>query len=937
MKRIKFFATYILLLFQSSMLFSQVWKQHGDSAKVYLDRKNIDRALLFYNKMQSPGYADTNYINTFTQLSRSLANLYYSTRQYENATSTCNKLLNVVKEERSAFNGDYAWACNMLGVIYNTNGKLDSAKFYHLQAKQVREKLFGTADPSFAQSCNNLGALYRDLGQYELAEPLLLKAMEIREKLPPAKQNDPFAITSVGLANLYRDMGQYEKAELFYLQAKERRALPGNDNWDYASSCNILADLYAYMQQYEKAEALYLEAKGIRGKLDKESYDYGQTCNNLSGLYRDMGQLKQAEQLAFEAKKIYDSLPEKHPSHAINLNNLGDLYFAMKDYRSALSYYMQARKLWTTQLGKDHPYYAQNSANLARVYWNLNDASKANALYAEALAGQRKQVDKVFRFTSEKEKQLFIQNASASADEYLSFYFQKYTRQNAGLPYTISLSNRNLILSATQQVRQSIFNSKDTLLHKQYDAWVSLKEQLAALYSREGSWSRSQLKDAEEKAGAIEKDLSVHSLAFKNAQKKTTWQNMQPALKTNEASIEFAEFRFYNGNRWTDSTYYVALVLRKDKPAPQMVTLFEKKQLDDLLLAKGNDDNIDEVYTGETGNKMYRLVWMPLEPYLKGITKVYFAPAGNLFKISFAALSTGNEKVLSDRYQLTQLNTTASVSDKKQPLLLSSTDHIQLYGGIRYDVDSNALKQVVYSAESGQRALPRAALLRGGSFQFLPGTLDEVARIKMQAEKGSIPVSVLLGISATEESFKALAGVHSPSVLHVATHGFFFQDPKYDKRDSILKKLEKSGKVFRQSENPLLRSGLLFAGANNAWKGNYFTGVDDGILTAYEASNMYLPNTKLVILSACETALGDVEGSEGVYGLQRGFKMAGVKNLVMSLWKVPDVETSAFMQLFYRNLFNKQPVNDAFYHAQNAMKVKYRSEPNKWAAWVLIN
>jgi CHAT domain-containing protein len=936
MNWMKFLAACILLLFQSSMLFSQQWKQYGDSAKVYLDQKNIDKALPYYSKLQSAGFTDTTYINTFTQLSRSLANLYYSARQYGYATLTCNKLMNAINEKRSAFNGDYAWACNMLGVIYNTNGKLDSAKIYHLQAKEIREKLFGINDPSFAQSCNNLGALYRDLGQYELAEPLLLKAKEIREKLPPAKQNDPFAITSVGLANLYRDMGQYEKAELFYLQAKERRALPGKNNWDYASSCNILADLYAYMHEYGKAEALYLEAKDIRGELDSESYDYAQTCNNLSSLYRDIGQLKKAEPLAFEAKKIYDSLPEDHPSHAINLNNLGDLFFAMKDYRSALSYYMQARKLWSMQLGKDHPYYALNSANLARIYWNLNDESKANALYAEALAGQRNQVDKVFRFTSEKEKQLFIQNASASADEYLSFYFQEFATQSAGLPYTISLSNRNLILSSSQQVRQTIFNSKDTLVRGKYNSWISLKEQLAALYSREGSWNNSQVKEAEEQAGAMEKDLSVHSAAFKNAQKKTTWQNIQPALKANEASIEFVEFRFYNGNRWTDSTYYIALVLRKDNPSPQMVTLFEKKQLDDLLSKVNKDDDINLLYSGETGSKVFNLIWKPLKSYLKGTNKVYFAPAGNLFKISFAALSTGNNKVLSDRYQLVQLNTTASVADNKQPLLLSATDHIQLYGGIRYDVDSNALKQVVHNVERGRHSSIKSAI-RGGSFQFLPGTLDEVASIKLQAEKRSVPVSILSGVNATEESFKALAGVHSPSVLHVATHGFFFQDPKYDTRDSILKKLEKSGKVFRQSENPLLRSGLLFAGANNAWKGNYFSGVDDGILTAYEAANMYLPNTKLVILSACETALGDVEGSEGVYGLQRGFKMAGVKNLVMSLWKVPDVETSAFMQLFYRNLFNKQPVIDAFSHAQNAMKLKYRGEPNKWAAWVLIN
>jgi CHAT domain-containing protein len=145
------------------------------------------------------------------------------------------------------------------------------------------------------------------------------------------------------------------------------------------------------------------------------------------------------------------------------------------------------------------------------------------------------------------------------------------------------------------------------------------------------------------------------------------------------------------------------------------------------------------------------------------------------------------------------------------------------------------------------------------------------------------------------------------------------------------------GKVFQQADNPLFRSGLLFAGANAAWNGKFTEGQEeDGILTAFEVSNLYLPNTKLVVLSACETALGDIKGSEGVYGLQRAFKMAGVKNLVMSLWKVPDEATSDFMQLFYKNMFQGKPIDLSFYETQKQMKNKYRNEPYQWAAWILV-
>ena len=135
---------------------------------------------------------------------------------------------------------------------------------------------------------------------------------------------------------------------------------------------------------------------------------------------------------------------------------------------------------------------------------------------------------------------------------------------------------------------------------------------------------------------------------------------------------------------------------------------------------------------------------------------------------------------------------------------------------------------------------------------------------------------------------------------------------------------------LRLSDNPLMRSGLCFAGANYAWQGKAIEGVEDGILTSYEVSNLYLPNTKLAVLSACQTALGDIQGNEGVYGLQRAFKIAGVENLVMSLWKVPDAETAEFMQEFYKQMFENQLINKAFYKAQAVLRNKYSKEPFKW-------
>jgi CHAT domain-containing protein len=169
----------------------------------------------------------------------------------------------------------------------------------------------------------------------------------------------------------------------------------------------------------------------------------------------------------------------------------------------------------------------------------------------------------------------------------------------------------------------------------------------------------------------------------------------------------------------------------------------------------------------------------------------------------------------------------------------------------------------------------------------------------------------------------------------LATHGFFFTDPKESKPSEGQAVGEKT---FKVSDNPMIRSGLVLAGGNHAWKTGkpLSPGLEDGILTAYEISQMNLANTELVVLSACETGLGDLVGNEGVYGLQRAFKIAGAKYLVMSLWQVPDFQTQVFMSTFYKHwLEDNMAIPEAFWVTQSELKAKY-GEAFKWAGFVLV-
>jgi CHAT domain-containing protein len=968
---------------------SQSWSVLEDSARYYKEKKNAERSVQFYQLAKEKLPADSAVSSTAIRLNQSAGDTWRTASQFKKAYPfllEVRRLTGLLSGDASApyatsddnigivlyFNGDYdeaipflqeslrireklfgsesaeyAQSCNLLGALYIRLSSFNEAEKFHHQAKTIRERIAkekktDAAMLQYAQSCNNLADVYRELGEYEKAEPLAIEARDIRKKFlkPPHFQ---YAISCTNLANIYTNLGQYKKAEKLYIEAKDiREQINGKQHTDYAASCNILADLYSYTGEFDKAEALYKEAKDIREALfTKENPDYAQSCNNLAGLYLSMKQYDKAEPLALEAHTTWEkTLDADDPVLAYSLTNLGQLYTAMKQFDKAENYFQRARPLWDSAVGREHPSFISNSIDLGKLYWNTRQFSKADSYFTESFTTQRRLTDKIFRFTNEAEKQQYLENITGSNDDYYSFYSEAPFATQAGNPYQLSLFSRNLILSSSQQLKQSIYSSGDSLLNKKYNDWMGLKQQLAHLYSK-GNGTQEQIDKLENAAALVEKELARHSSLFDStANRLVEWTDIKKNLKPSEASIEFIQFKHSDGLNITGKVSLIAILLRSDAPAPILVPLCEKNRLDSLL-KRGSPQNINALYrlsqngalSTANAQKTYDLIWKPLEKHLGGISTIYFAPSGDLFKISFAALRMDENISLSDRYTLVQLNTTASVL-KPQKEIIDSSNTILLYGGISYDADPAALKKAV-ARYAKQQVSPRSLpgdLQRGSGFEFLPGSEAEVNSVKTFASNVKIKASVLSGIQASEESFKALNGKNSPSILHIATHGFLFPDPQLTKASAA----SYNRNVFRESDNPLFRSGLLFAGANNTWKRKAAPGIEDGILTAYEVANMYLPNTKLVVLSACETALGEIHGSEGVYGLQRAFKIAGVQHLVMSLWEVPDDATAEFMQEFYKNIFKQQPVNQAFYNTQTTMKNKYRAEPFKWAAWILV-
>ena len=922
----------------------------------------------------------------------SLAVLYKDMGQYEKALPYFIQSRSLFAKIIGMNNPEYAEACNSLGALYLTMGRYLESEMLFIETKNIREKILGKTDPAYAASCSNLGAVYRDMGPYEKAKSLYFEAMDICKKTI-GTENESYVLSCNNLAILYAGINEYEKAELLFIEAKQiREVLSGKESPEYSFSCNNLSNfyrelgqyakaetlnleaiqvlekkigveniqyattisslgiLYSIQKQYEKAEPLFLEAKRIWEKiLGKEHPDYAGSCDRLGNIYSNTGQNEKAEALFKEALLINEkTMGKESPAYAINCTNLAVLYWKLGKYERSEPLLLEANKILEKNFGKNNLNYNQSLNNLGNLYWTLGQAEKANTFYKSSFENEYENVRKIFQFSSEKEKYLYLKEVAGLSDSYFSFYASAYPISKQGFAYDVSLINREMILSSLLEMRHFLYTTNDTVAKSIYNKWTEIKQQLAFFYSNSSYRFANEIKKLEGKGNELEKELNrIADFKEQTTRKDKNWKAIQQSLKPGEASIEFAAFNYYNGKKQTDSTLYIALVLRKDRAEPQLVHLFEKKQLEVLLKKTGKNDyqGISKFYgsgkendTLFSGSRLFQLIWHPLDSVLSGISKVFYTPAGLLHRIAFAGLPLNEKQLLSDKYKLVQLSTTASVIGLKSTIL-SAKQNLILYGGIAYNADTSKLKTTVfkygYKNDIVSRSLP-GNIERGNTWQDLPGTLLEITAIENLAKKNKFAVTTRSGIEANEESVKALNGVQSPYILHIATHGFFFADPVQEKKEVGIAD-RGSAVQLKTSDDPLMRSGLLLAGANKSWlSGKTSSGMQDGILTAYEVSNMYLPNTKLAVLSACETALGDIKGSEGVYGLQRAFKMAGVQSLIMSLWKVPDEETAEFMQLFYGNLFKRQTFSDAFYNTQTTMKNKYRNDPYRWAAFVLI-
>lgn len=926
----------------------------------------------FFLLSQTPRSSTKPNVDSLILVSRD----YASKQQFEQALETSAAAERLARACCGTESEAYGNACFNEGRVRYFTGDFEAALPWYLQSKDIRKKILGPMHPDYGKSLNNLAVLYEALGLYKKAVPLYVETLNIREKTA-GKESGTYAAALGNLASLYRDLGEYEQAEKFEIETKNiRERVLGKEHPDYATSLNNLANLYYNLGSYQKAEAYYLESKAIREAAgDTESADYLSGLDNLGALYYTTDNFAKAETFYTKALNLRKkNLGETHSDCLGSLNHLAQLNKRMRRwvqsdsifaaliarseqvlgkehmnygtylqgyaglcidqglYSKAIAYALEAKAILEKQIGKDHTLYLNILGSLLRSYGAVNDVPNAKLCLEELSERKKHRLLSTSRYLSERELHLFTQQLHDNIVSEMAFI--PSLPECAGTCYDNILFYKGFLLNVLQKIDHLMQDHPKTA--DDYEQLQALHRQLGALYSLPAD-QQSHLTTLEEKANALEKTLVTQVNGLETALQQVSWQEVQTQLQPGEAAVEFKQYPYYH-RQGSNSIQYAALVLLPTAAQPIFIPLFEEQQLAALLQANGKPsaDFINTLYApGQKGDQLYQFIWQPLEANMVGVHTIYHAPDGLLHQLNLGAIPDKAGKPMAESHRLVALGSTRQlVAAKQKNNQIPASSTALLYGGITYESDPTTVIVNTSAAElNRQRGFDFTqtdSTLRGNDWKYLPWTKVEISAVGDLLEKTGFSATLYNGQTATEESVKA---IHSPTVLHLATHGYFFPDPQAVKKDKA-----QSGAAFKLSEHPMIRSGLILAGANHAWK----TGtplrpnLEDGILTAYEAAQLHLENTELVVLSACETGLGEIQGSEGVYGLQRAFKIAGARYLIMSLWQVPDFQAQVFMTAFYAHwLEEKQAIPDAFRAAQSDMRKQY-GNPFLWAGFVLV-
>jgi CHAT domain-containing protein/Tfp pilus assembly protein PilF len=876
-----------------------LYKKKGDYARA---EPLYRRGLAITEKALGPDHPDVG------SALNNLALLYQKKGEYARAEPLYQRAFAIMEKTLNPNHRDLALALNNLAELYRTKGEPGRAESLCLRALAIQEKTLGPDHPEVAASLNTLARLYKEKGEYVRAEPLYQRSLAILEKALGADHPN-IAISLNNLALLYQKKGEHGRAEPLFLRALaiKEKAL-GPDHPEVATSLNNLAVLYETQGEHGRAEPLFLRALAIQEKaLGPDHPEVGHSLNNLAVLYQAKENYGQVEALALRALAIQEkALGPDHPDLTAPLNTLAGLYAAQGEYGRAKPLYVRALAILEKALGPGHPEVGNSLKNLALLFWATGHVADATLALTHGQDVEEKTLGRVIAAGSEAQKRAFLATLTAQTHTSIALALQTRDPEAARLALTTLLRRKGRVLDATAaglaSLRARLGPEEQKLLD---DLAASRAQYITLVLQGPGKTPlpayRSSLGTLDEQIRERETAISARSAAFRVEQQPITVAAVQGALPEDAALVEWVVYNAFNlkarsdNDKWGLPRYAVCVLSKHGDPV--WIDLGDEKIINaDIQALRAALRRPASAEVTSLSRSLEARIMAPVRALLGATRHVLLSPDGALNLIPFAALLGDDNRPLIERYSFTYLT---SGRDLLRLAVPTPTRGAPL-------VLANPEFDAVGAHPGAGRFFP---LLR----------TDEEAATVARLFPGS---TVRLHRDATKQSLRE---AHGPRLLHIGTHGYF--EPTVCMTDA-----QKASEAQTAAlANPLLRSGIALAGANACERGH-----DEGLLTAFEASGLDLYGTKLVVLSACQTGVGDATAGDGVYGLRRALVLAGAETQVMSLWPVDGEATADLMKAYYEALAKGEGRSEAMRGVQLAMLHGQRwAHPYYWAAFIV--
>jgi CHAT domain-containing protein len=947
-------------LSQESRIYLDLVNKEGDYYEI---RDQFQRAINNYIKvqqLQERKFGRENWRVAYQSLKVGTAEMMMG--EFPNAETKYLAALSIIERQRGKDSREYIENLQKITQLYVVTGRFEEAgKYLSKSLRTVKE-----ASKASLLSFNGLDEelmLLLNKGLYTEAQEKTLALIDYRLKRYALPNHRSYIIPYQIGAEVFLASGNYTTSEAMASKACQvSKAIFGDTSLPYLRSLAIFCRVYAAFGDYERAVEKGQEA------VDKIEKYFGNAHVEISKPQTDLamilfyqgGDPKQVFEMLNKALEINKlKYGANHPRYAESMQFIASFYVSSKQYREASPLLAAADEIWIEKLGKtnthtaeilalkgeielglqnqetarknfqkaadiykevfneDHPRYVAIMSRMGQVYYLMGKLDKALEVCELTTEKNLNYVKKFFPSMSDREK---TKSWAMIRPDFEFFYTLalKYKDKKPsvlGKMFDIVLNTKAILLNASIKVRERILTSGDQALKNKFREWTRKKEEITAaieLGPEERKIAGMDIRKLEFEAEELEVQLSKNSEEFKlaNEEKKITWKAIRDMLEEGEYATEMVRFRYFDRG-FTDSVLYAALIVnQKTRKNPTL-----------QLLVHGN--SMEKKYINYYRNCVkfmiedtvsFKVFWQPLKLHFPPRSKIYFAPDGVYNELNLESLKGPNNKFV--------------IEEEDLDLISNCKD---IYSAKNLVPKSSELRNTAFllGDPTFYNQPPRD---ESESIANLPGTRQEVLEINKILKSSRWEAQSFTGQDAREDIIKS---IKNPRILHVATHGFFLENLKEEEESTGYSLLNQNKAV----ENPLLRSGLYLNNAGDILeqsRGTSGSQLGDGVLTAYEAMNLNLSSTDLVVLSACETGRGEVQVGEGVYGLQRAFQIAGAKAVIMSLFKVSDQATQELMNIFYRNWIARgMDKRKAFIEAKKEM-LKTKPQPLFWGSFVMV-